>query len=176
MEDARQRLLRPGGEVEPRKLWPTGMKDLGIDGTSGKIPAALTAEPGCALCRLTDVGWGAALRALFAEGAPRRTGEGRACRRCRQSPRRLGLGQAPGRCGHHAVADPAGPHQQPGPADRRHRPAHASALGYAIAFGPGYRRHNSAQRLHSLWRALTVPDDLPAARQGRRRRRPGPAR
>ena len=31
------------------------------------------------------------------------------------------------------------------------------ALGYASAAGPGPRRHNSAQRLASLWRALVVP-------------------
>src|SRR6185437_7318763 len=63
---ARDRLARPGVTVEPRKMWPTGMKELGID-ASGKIPAARTAEPGRALGRLTDVGWGATLRALFAE-------------------------------------------------------------------------------------------------------------
>ena len=37
------------------------------------------------------------------------------------------------------------------------------ALGYATADGPGPRRHNSAQRLATLWRALVVPDDLRAA-------------
>ena len=35
-EAARERLSRPGVEVEPRKMWPSGMKDLGID-ASGKI-------------------------------------------------------------------------------------------------------------------------------------------
>ena len=34
------------------------------------------------------------------------------------------------------------------------------SLGYASPDGPGPRRHNSAQRLRSLWHALTVPDDL----------------
>jgi ATP-dependent DNA helicase RecQ len=34
------------------------------------------------------------------------------------------------------------------------------ALGYATQDGPGPRRHNSAQRLASLWNALVVPDDL----------------
>jgi ATP-dependent DNA helicase RecQ len=34
------------------------------------------------------------------------------------------------------------------------------ALGYATEDGPGPRRHNSAQRLATLWRALVVPDDL----------------
>ena len=37
---------------------------------SGKIPAARLAEPGRALGRLTDVGWGATLRALLAERTP----------------------------------------------------------------------------------------------------------
>jgi ATP-dependent DNA helicase RecQ len=34
------------------------------------------------------------------------------------------------------------------------------ALGYATEEGPGQRRHNSAQRLATLWRALVVPEDL----------------
>jgi ATP-dependent DNA helicase RecQ len=34
------------------------------------------------------------------------------------------------------------------------------ALGYATEDGPGPRRHNSAQRLAALWRALIVPADL----------------
>ena len=37
-EAAGSGLRRPGVTVEPRKMWPTGMKDLGID-ASGKIPA-----------------------------------------------------------------------------------------------------------------------------------------
>jgi len=61
---ARERLLRPGVVVEPRKMWPTGMKDLGVD-VAGKIGAELSAEPGRALGRLTDLGWGPRLRALL---------------------------------------------------------------------------------------------------------------
>ena len=89
----RDRLARPGVEVEPRKMWPTGMKDLGID-ASGKIPASRTAEPGRALGRLTDVGWGATLRALLAEGAPDEPVTAAAHRRGGQGARRLGLGAA----------------------------------------------------------------------------------
>ena len=66
---ARERLLRPGVTVEPRRMWPTGMKALGVD-AAGKIPAELIAEPGRALGRLTDIGWGSQLRILLAEGAP----------------------------------------------------------------------------------------------------------
>ena len=43
-EAARERLARPGTAVEPRKMWPTGMKELGID-AAGKIPAARWPSP-----------------------------------------------------------------------------------------------------------------------------------
>ena len=68
-ESARERLLRPGVSVEPRKMWPTGMKELGVTGASGKIAAPLLAERGRALGRLTDIGWGTTLRTLLSEGA-----------------------------------------------------------------------------------------------------------
>jgi ATP-dependent DNA helicase RecQ len=58
---ARDRLLTPGTEIEPRKMWPTGMRDLGVD-VSGKIAPADMALPGRVLGRLTDLGWGPRLR------------------------------------------------------------------------------------------------------------------
>ena len=61
---AGERLLRPGVQITPRRMWPTGMKDLGI-AVSGKIAPELSAEPGRALGRLTDLGWGPRLRALL---------------------------------------------------------------------------------------------------------------
>ncbi|MEO3873082.1 RecQ family ATP-dependent DNA helicase [Nonomuraea sp. B12E4] len=57
---ARDRLSRPGVEIEARKQWPTGLADL-----SGRIKAELGADPGRALGRLTDIGWGNRLRELF---------------------------------------------------------------------------------------------------------------
>ncbi|MFI6708535.1 RecQ family ATP-dependent DNA helicase [Nonomuraea sp. NPDC050478] len=60
VERARERLARPGVEIDPRKQWPTGLADL-----SGKIKPELRAEPGRALGRLTDIGWGNRLRDLF---------------------------------------------------------------------------------------------------------------
>jgi ATP-dependent DNA helicase RecQ len=66
---ATERLLRPGIEVPARKMWPAGMKELGIDVT-GKIAPGLSAEPGRALGRLTDLGWGPRLRALLAPAQP----------------------------------------------------------------------------------------------------------
>jgi ATP-dependent DNA helicase RecQ len=61
---AGERLLRPGVQIAPRRMWPTGMKDLDI-AVSGKIAPELSAEPGRALGRLTDLGWGPRLRALL---------------------------------------------------------------------------------------------------------------
>ncbi len=63
---ARSSLDRPGVVVEPRRLWPTGLRGLGVDLT-GKIREP--AEPGRAVARLTDLGYGAALRELFRSGA-----------------------------------------------------------------------------------------------------------
>src|SRR5580693_6896283 len=65
---ASERLQRPGTELEPRKMWPSGMRELGV-GVSGKISAGLLAEPGRALGKLTDLGWGARLRAILGPGA-----------------------------------------------------------------------------------------------------------
>ncbi|ANZ35432.1 recombinase RecQ [Lentzea guizhouensis] len=64
---ARERLLRPGVDVAPRKMWPTGMAAIGVP-LSGKIPAAEVAATGRALGRLTDIGWGNRLRDLLADG------------------------------------------------------------------------------------------------------------
>ncbi|GGT10643.1 RecQ family ATP-dependent DNA helicase [Nonomuraea spiralis] len=63
VETARERLSRPGVEIEARKQWPTGLADL-----SGRIKPELGAEPGRALGRLTDIGWGNRLRDLLAGG------------------------------------------------------------------------------------------------------------
>ncbi|MGW5052262.1 RecQ family ATP-dependent DNA helicase [Actinokineospora sp. NPDC004072] len=63
VDAARERLRRPGVEIPPKKLWPTGMAALGVP-LSGKIKQPL--EPGRALGRLTDIGWGNRLRELFA--------------------------------------------------------------------------------------------------------------
>jgi ATP-dependent DNA helicase RecQ len=69
VEVARTHLARPGVQVEPRRLWPTGGSVLGVP-LSGKIPPDESAEPGRALGRLSDLGWGGALRDLLRQGGP----------------------------------------------------------------------------------------------------------
>jgi ATP-dependent DNA helicase RecQ len=171
-ESARQRLLRPGVEVEPRKMWPTGMKDLGIEGVSGKIPAAQTAGQGRALGRLADVGWGTTLRFLLADGTPDEPVTDQLTDAVVKVLATWNWEQRPAA----VVTLPS-----------RTRPALIASLGqriarigrlpylgsldYATSDGPGPRRHNSAQRLHSLWRAFTVPDGL---RDAMASHRPGP--
>jgi ATP-dependent DNA helicase RecQ len=66
---AGERLLRPGVEITPRRMWPAGMRDLNID-ASGKIAAEQSAEPGRVIGRLTDLGWGPRLRALLETDKP----------------------------------------------------------------------------------------------------------
>jgi ATP-dependent DNA helicase RecQ len=66
VDEARTRLSRPGVVVDPRAMWPTALKNLGLD-LSGKIKEG--AAQGRAVARLTDLGHGQALRELFAEPA-----------------------------------------------------------------------------------------------------------
>ena len=63
-EQTRERLMRPGVELQPRKQWPSGLGKLGVN-LSGKI--ADGPAPGRVIGRLTDLGWGARLRALLDE-------------------------------------------------------------------------------------------------------------
>jgi ATP-dependent DNA helicase RecQ len=161
---ARQRLLRPGVVVEPRRMWPPGMKDLGISSASGKIPADRAAQPGRALGRLTDVGWGTTLRALLADQAP----DGpvtdqlvdavvKVLTAWDWTERPAGVVTLPSRTRPVLITSLGQRIAQVG------RLTYLGSLGYANPDGPGPRRHNSAQRLRSLWEAFTVPDDLRGA-------------
>ncbi|MFD6616707.1 helicase-related protein, partial [Streptomyces albidoflavus] len=69
LDAARGELGRPGVEVEPRKMWPTGLAAVGID-IKGRIPAGEQAGTGRALGRLSDMGWGNRLRPLLTPQAP----------------------------------------------------------------------------------------------------------
>ena len=76
---ARGRLERAGVEVEARAQWPSGMDRLGVP-LKGRIPADEAMQPGRAVARLTDLGWGQRLRAVLrSEDAPAPTELLRAC-------------------------------------------------------------------------------------------------
>ena len=113
LAEAGERLRRPGVTLAPRKMWPTALANLGID-LKGRI--AESAEEGRAVGRLTDLGHGQALRALFRPDAedgpvPRRAGRRRA-----RGARRLAPGVA-------RPADRGRPRRvrAPSPADPRPR-------------------------------------------------------
>jgi ATP-dependent DNA helicase RecQ len=66
---ARAALGRAGVEIAPRRMWPTGLAAVGI-ALSGKIPPADLAQPGRAVGRLSDLGWGDRLRRAVGVDAP----------------------------------------------------------------------------------------------------------
>jgi ATP-dependent DNA helicase RecQ len=66
VEQAGERLSRPGVPVAPRRMWPTALSTMGIS-LKGKITDG--AEEGRVVARLTDLGYGEQLRALFRQGA-----------------------------------------------------------------------------------------------------------
>ncbi|MEU6477812.1 RecQ family ATP-dependent DNA helicase [Streptomyces sp. NPDC047017] len=69
LDAARVDLGRAGVEVEPRRMWPTGLPAIGVD-LKGRIPAGEQASTGRALGRLSDIGWGNRLRPMLTPHAP----------------------------------------------------------------------------------------------------------
>jgi ATP-dependent DNA helicase RecQ len=67
VQEAGARLSRPGVPVAPRRMWPSALPTLGIH-LKGKI--ADGAEEGRVVARLTDLGFGEPLRALFRPTTP----------------------------------------------------------------------------------------------------------
>jgi ATP-dependent DNA helicase RecQ len=59
-------LDRPGVELSPRAMWPTGADRLGVD-VKGKIAPSDQLLTGRAVARLTDLGWGQRLRTLLGD-------------------------------------------------------------------------------------------------------------
>jgi ATP-dependent DNA helicase RecQ len=62
-------LGRPGVEIVPKKMWPTGMAAVGIS-LKGKIAPAEQIDPGRAVGRLSDLGWGGRLRSVVGPDSP----------------------------------------------------------------------------------------------------------
>ncbi|MFI0407894.1 RecQ family ATP-dependent DNA helicase [Actinomadura sp. 3N508] len=153
---ARDRLHRPGVDIAPRRMWPAGVKDdLGV---SGRIE--LQAETGRALGRLTDIGWGNRLRELFAADDT-------------DVPPDLVDAVVKVLAAWDWPARPTGVVT----IGSRSRPRLVTTFGRRIAEigrlaylgeltpvgDPVPRRHNSAQRLRSVWQTLAVPPALAEA-------------
>lgn len=154
---ARGRLERAGVELEPRSQWPSGMDRLGVP-LKGRIQASEGMEPGRALARLTDLGWGQRLRTLLRADAPV---DAELLRACVPVLRDWGWAQRPAA----VVAVPS-----------RNRPqlVQSAAQGLAeigrlpflgtmdlVAEGPvGEPGGNSAFRLAGVWGRLAVGAEL----------------
>ncbi|WP_394429615.1 RecQ family ATP-dependent DNA helicase [Streptomyces sp. SGAir0957] len=176
LDAARGELGRPGVEVEPRKMWPTGLAAVGID-LKGRIPAGEQAGTGRALGRLSDIGWGNRLRPLLTPQAA----DGPVPDDVARAVVEVLADWAKGPGGW-ASADPDA---QPRPAGvvtmaSHTRPQLIESLGAGIAqvgrmpllgrveYAPGsdtahIPRSNSAQRLRALEGTLTVPAELAEA-------------
>ncbi|WP_167152837.1 RecQ family ATP-dependent DNA helicase [Streptomyces sp. MBT27] len=176
LDEARGELTRPGVEVEPRKMWPTGLAAIGID-LKGRIPAGEQAFSGRALGRLSDIGWGNRLRPMLAPDAP----DGPVPDDVVHAVVSVLADWAKGRGGWAS----GGPEAPPRPAGvvtlpSRTRPALVSSLGARIAeigrmpllgsleyaegpAGAPIAQYNSAQRVRALHHAFVVPDALSAA-------------
>jgi ATP-dependent DNA helicase RecQ len=62
-------LGRPGTEIAPKKMWPTGLAAVGLT-LKGRIAPTEQVEPGRAVGRLSDLGWGNRLRAAVSPDSP----------------------------------------------------------------------------------------------------------
>ncbi|MEW2545449.1 DEAD/DEAH box helicase [Streptomyces sp. NPDC047002] len=180
LDAARGELGRPGVEVEPRRMWPTGLGAVGVD-LKGRIPQGEQPYPGRALGRLSDIGWGNRLRPLLAPGAPDT-----------EVPRDVldavvtvlaDWAKGPGGWASGAQGAPRRPVGVVAMASRgRPRLVGSLAAGIAeigrmpllgsVAYtqdgaeAPLLSRTNGAQRVRGLHGALTVPQDLSAALAG----------
>ena len=174
LDAARSDLGRAGVEVEPRRMWPTGLGAIGI-GLRGRIPAGEQAAPGRALGRLSDIGWGNRLRPLLAP----RTPDGPVPDDVARAVIEVLADWAKGPGGWAPGAERA----QPRPVGvvtvaSRTRPQLVHSLGARIAEtgrlpllgsvtydedAPRVSRSNSAQRLKALDGALAVPPALATA-------------
>ncbi|MGW6644888.1 RecQ family ATP-dependent DNA helicase [Streptomyces iakyrus] len=177
LDAARADLGRAGVEVEPRRMWPTGLPAVGVD-LKGRIPAGEQAASGRALGRLSDIGWGNRLRPMLAPQAP----DGPVPDDVAKAVVDVLADWARGPGGWAPGAPEAGPR----PAGvvtvaSRTRPQLIGSLGARIAeigrlpllgsveyTGDAHSgsRSNSAQRLKALDGALAVPPALAAALAG----------
>ena len=164
-ETARTRLQRPGVTLQPRRMWPTGMAELGVAAT-GRISAQEAAEPGRSVGRLTDIGWGVTLRQLLADGATDQVIPDNLFKAVVQvlaawdwDKRPVGVVTVPSRTRPNMINSLGERIAATG------RLTYLGSLDYMGGEPPG-RQHNSAQRLAALSRTLTVPGPLRVALAG----------
>jgi ATP-dependent DNA helicase RecQ len=169
---AGQTLSRAGGVLEARLQWPSGMDRLGVP-VKGKIKPGEGLAEGRILARLTDLGWGGALRELFAAGAQDRPMDPGMLQACVQVLREWGAGDSR-TAGWSGEGRPAAIVSIPS----RSKPQLVGSLARGISEigripylgelqlahgGPtGSRGGNSAYRLAGVWDRLVAGPELEA--------------
>ncbi|PZS15457.1 MAG: recombinase RecQ [Pseudonocardiales bacterium] len=158
-------LHRPGVPFEPRRQWPTAMPGLGID-VRGKIGAGETAQPGRAIARFTDLGFGQRVRGVLAAEAPDGPVPDDLAAAAVEVLASWDWEQRPEAVVH--VGSARRPLLVADIAARLGTLGRLPHLGQVPHVGPSSRgRSNSAMRLREVWPAYAVPDDVAAALAGR---------
>ncbi|MGO4784308.1 RecQ family ATP-dependent DNA helicase [Cryobacterium sp. W22_MBD10_FK3] len=153
-------LDRVGVAVDPRAQWPTGADRLGVT-AKGRIDPADRVLPGRALARLTDLGWGNTLRAVFAPGTPDAPASAALLAACVRVLAEWGWAERP--VGVVAMPSRAHPQLVASVAAELSRVGRLPLLGTLslVGSGPtGESGGNSAYRLSSVWGAFEVGQEL----------------
>jgi ATP-dependent DNA helicase RecQ len=158
-------LARPGVRIEPRRMWPTAMPNLGVE-VRGKIDAAEQPEPGRALARFTDLGFGQQVRALLRDDCPDSSVPDELVRACVRvlaewdwTRRPEAIVTVGSRRRPRLLADLAG---------RLGEVGRLPVLGTVEHVGPSAGgRSNSALRLREVWGSYLLDDGLAAGVDGR---------
>jgi ATP-dependent DNA helicase RecQ len=155
---AGERLGRPGVELDPRRQWPPNMASLTVPLT-GKITADEVAEPGRAVGRLTDIGWGNRLRDLFSSTVDDPVTDD-VFQACVAVLAAWDWAQRP--VGVVTVGSTRRPRLLSSLGERIATVGRLPLLGRVEVCPTEERRRNSAQRLHQVWQSLHLEPDLPA--------------
>ncbi|MEU8084499.1 DEAD/DEAH box helicase [Micromonospora sp. NPDC049101] len=158
-------LGRPGVEIAPKKLWPTGLDAVGVP-LKGRIAAAEQALAGRAVGRLSDLGWGGRLRDLVGPEAPDAPVPDGVAGAVVEVLKAWAHGDDPWPrrpVGVVAVGSRRRPRLVGSLAERIAAVGRLPLLGEVTPAGPGGPagpRGNSAQRVRALHDTFTVPADL----------------
>ncbi|MER7167616.1 DEAD/DEAH box helicase [Micromonospora sp. NPDC000207] len=164
-------LDRPGVDLPPKKLWPTGLDAVGVP-LKGRIPPGEQALPGRAVGRLSDLGWGGRLRGLLGPESPDGPVPDDVAAAVVEVLKAWAHGDDrwPSRpVGVVAVGSRRHPTLVASLADRIATVGRLPLLGQVTPVGPSAgsaARGNSAQRVRALHDAFTVDSDLATALAG----------
>ena len=163
MTASRDELRRPGVDIDTRSMWPTGLTTIGIPLT-GKIAADEQTSPGRAIGRLSDIGWGPALRRVLHEHAEDRGLPDELLNAAIEVLRTWGWEQRPVAVA--AVPSRSRPQLVTTLGERLARVGRLQWLGTLDRVDPeasAASRTNSAQRVRALHDAFAVPPQMRAA-------------